>query len=109
MIKRYKNGYSNTIGIKRETCQEVLMIFKFHFERGSRSRANFCKFTQVCWRGVALYAAMSLCSLHKFVRCGPLVTVACRLVIQGICLKEADLSVAPIKFMQLHGEHMSNY
>jgi hypothetical protein len=50
-----------------------------------------------------LYAAILLCSLYKFVRCGPLAIVACRLVMQGIYFKEADLSVAPTKFMQLHG------
>jgi hypothetical protein len=33
---------------------------------------------------------------------GPLVIVACHLVMQGICFKEADLSLAPTKFMQLH-------
>jgi hypothetical protein len=52
---------------------------------------------QVCWRGIALYAAMLLCSLYKFVKCGPLAIVACRF------FKEADLSVAPTKLMQLHG------
>jgi hypothetical protein len=76
------------------------MILKFYFESSSRSRANSCKLMQVCWRGIALYAAMLLCSLYKFVRCG---LAACCLVIQGICFKEADLSVAPTKFMQLHG------
>jgi hypothetical protein len=52
-------------------------------------------------RGIVLYAAMLLFSLYKFVRCGPLVIAACHLVIQGICFKEVDLSVAPTKFMQL--------
>jgi hypothetical protein len=52
---------------------------------------------QVCWRGVALYAAMLLCSVYvyEFVMCGPLVKAACRY------FKVADLSVAPTKFMQL--------
>jgi hypothetical protein len=67
------------------------MIFKFHFESS----------VYVCWRGIALYAAMLLCSSYNFVRCGPLAMVACRLVIHGIRFKEADLSVAPTKFMQL--------
>jgi hypothetical protein len=78
------------------------MIFKFHFESSIRSRANSCKLMQVCWRGIALYAAMLLCSLYRSVRCGPLAIAVCRLVIQCICFKEADLSVAPTKFMQLH-------
>jgi hypothetical protein len=57
---------------------------------------------QVCWRGVALYATMLLCSLYRYVRCGPLTIVACCLVIQGICFKPVDLNIAPTKFMQLH-------
>jgi hypothetical protein len=74
------------------------MIFTFHFESSSRSRANSCKLTQVCLRGIALYAAM-LCSLYKFVKCGPLVNAVCRLVIQGFMFQ----SVALTKCMQLHG------
>jgi hypothetical protein len=69
------------------------MMFKFHFESSSRSHANFCKLMYVCWRGIALYAAALLWSLYKFVRCGPLIIVACR------CFKEADLNIAPTKFM----------
>jgi hypothetical protein len=62
MIKRYKNDrkvQKNGYGIK---------IGK---------RANSCKFMQVCWRGMALYAAMLLRSLYKFVRRGPLLIAAC--------------------------------
>jgi hypothetical protein len=53
MIKRYKmikydknvqNGYSIKIDIRTETCQKVLLIFKFHFGSSSRSRANFNNF-----------------------------------------------------------------
>jgi hypothetical protein len=80
---------------------KALTIFKFHFESSSRSRANFCKLMQVCWRGIAVYAAMLLCSLYNFVKCGPLAIAACCLVIQCMCFREADLSVAPTKFMQL--------
>jgi hypothetical protein len=79
------------------------MKFEFNFESSSRPRANSCTLMQIYWRGIALYAAMLLCSLYKFVRCGPLDIAACRLVIHGICLKEANLSVAPTKFKQLHG------
>jgi hypothetical protein len=50
----------------------MIRVFKFNFESSSRSRANSCKLMQVCWRGIALYAAMLLCSLYKFIRCGPL-------------------------------------
>jgi hypothetical protein len=50
---------------------------------------------------VALYAATLLCSLYNFVGCGPLVIGVCRLVNQGICFREADLSVAPTTFTQL--------
>jgi hypothetical protein len=91
------------LALELRHAKKVLMIFKFHFESSSRSRANSCKLMQVCCRGIALYAAMLLCSLYKFVRCRQLVIVACRLVIQGICFKDVDLSVARTKFMQLHG------
>jgi hypothetical protein len=79
------------------------MIFLFYFESSSRSSANLCRYR----RGIALYAVMLLCSLYKFVRCGPLAIAVCHLVMQGICFKEADLSVAPTKFMQLHGLMMT--
>jgi hypothetical protein len=100
--EKVKNGYSIKIGIRTETCQKSINDIQFHFESSSRSRANSCELIQVCWRGIALYATMLLCSLYKFVRCGLLVIAACCLVIQCVCFKEADLSIAPTKFMQLH-------
>jgi hypothetical protein len=57
--------------------------------------------------GVLRYMPQCCYVVYKYncVGCGPLVRAACRLVIQGICFKEADLSVAPTKCMQLRGHY----